>query len=822
MAEEILTIFKADLSELEAAVAKGDKLIDGYTDSTLRASAAENQLGNAAGNASAKVSMLGAATSKTAVSETQLAVAGNKAAASQANLAVATERSGAKLNIFQRIAQGIRNTFTGLVNGVKGFGAGAKDAFAKATTGGTQAGGVIRNLSGSLTSAVGSAGGLGTAFAGLAGPIGIAAGAVVGFIANFSRLDSVKVGLDAISTAFDTIRDRLANLDFKGLFDPKTQAKDIAFAARTAQLTDAIEEAQLGVNKANAEAELQITGLNQKLRDKTKSEEERLAIAEQIGEIEAKRAAEEQAFLKIQVAAQKDINAQQLSALGEVSDANKAALNEREIALLKSQERTVQLTETTERRVNAIVEQGANERNAIEAKALAAREKAAADAAKKEEERLAKEKKIGELQDVIQSVQLQLEDEDFREGMSEVDIKVLDSQVKFQKLAATINDAFEKLKALQDASTQEGQAEIAVLEQGQAQALAPINEAASAEEAGIRAADAEAKLELAQETQDKINAIGEDGLQERIRQIRDEYRILLEENEMYIEDKLQQDQNRIDLEAERDAAIREARQEQNAIDAEAEAERNAEYIGILEDTTSQATALIAQAAAEGKLESEQFAKALVGIALDALEKILLMVVLQIIANSTAKGAETGGAPGAAVGLIAGIVIGAVIKGLFAVVKSQVAAAYTGDPYVQGKGGRDQIPYMLTQGERVVTRDKNKEHWEPLQAIHEGRFDKWLDKEFQGRTMDVPYELVQSNPLTPYLLNTDMQLMHSVNAYMEGDTGQRLSNAIMFPKYFDQNMVKSMERGNEEMKTNNKLLSMLVESTKKNQRHARSW
>lgn len=825
MAEEIITYFKADLSELEAAVSKGEKLIDGYEDTTNKATDAELQLGNAAGNAAAKVTMLGGATSKTATSEQQLAVAGNKAAASQTNLGAATEKSAAKLNIFQRIGQSISNTFKSITGGVKGFGDGAKTAFDKASVSGGKAGGVLQSLSGSLTSAVGSTGSLGGAFTALTGPIGIAVGAVSAFIANFSRLDSVQNVLTAISTQFDLVKDRLTSFEgFAGLFNSKEFAKDMIFSAQYAAALDLLEDKQRAVNVSNAEAEKQIAGINQKLRDKTLTEEERLAVAAEITAIETDRAKKEEDNLSLAVGlTQKLIEKKREAGIAEedISDELKDQLAGQQAALLQAQTRRIQLTETVERRVNLIIEQGLNERNAAEAKATAAREKAAADAAKKEQERLAKESKIGELKGQILEITATVDKESLNDGLSEVDRKVAESDERFQKLAKSINDASVALRKMvgegtPQADTPEGKDAINKINTEQTTSIQVIGTAALEEANKIRAIEAAKQLDIEQSTQERINEIGLSESEKRIASVEREYAELLDANERFIENKLQQDANRIELEAERDAEIRELKNEIADEEAAKEAARQEAYIEILASTTEQATALIAQAAAEGELESEKLAKALLGIALDALEKILLMTVLQIIANSTAKGAETGGAPGAAVGLIAGVVIGAIIKGLFTAVRSQVLANYKGDPYVEGTpqwSGRDGYLRRLDKGERVVTAKANQEHWEPLQAIHEGRFDNWLEGEFDKRV-----------DLSPFALNLpDMDLMHSVNKYMDGDTGQRLAQSIMFPKYFDRNMVKATERTNQELQTNNTLLAVIVEQNKRsNKGHKRSW
>lgn len=885
MAEEIVTIFKADVSQLEAAIDKGDQAIEGYEKRAEDAAKSTDDLGKAAGNASGKVQMLAGATQGTANAEAKLAQEGKKAAASQVQLGQAADTAQKKMGLFGRIGQSISNTFGKLTGAVRSFGQGARQGFDDAVNGGGQAGRVIGDLGNSLKGAVGNVGGLAGAFTGLAGPIGIAAAAVAGFIANFSRLDSVKVSLEALGNTFDLTLNRLANLDFKGLFDPRVAAQDARAGIVIAEAVDAIDDAQLKVNKTNRDAEVQLAGLNQKLRDRTKTEEERLAIADQITSIEGKRVNEELSFIEQKIKAQALANAAELNRLGEVSDAKKLALSELLNERARVEAQSISLTETVERRRNSIIEQGINERSAAEQKAAAAREKAAADAEKAERERQAKAAQVQQLEGEILKVTAELDDKDLKEGLSALDVQLLNTEQKFQTIADNIKRSFAGLRTLAgegtpQGDTPEGQEKILALRQKEAEALRQINTASQEAQLQDRAVFAAKELELVQETQRRIAEAVGTGTDIEAEQVKAKYAELLALAEKNIEDqetlageraklivareseladiqvekakslgeqlyitkaaqdeaelqlirdkfeKIREEQETFDLsEQERAALNQELRlqEDQELFDAmqaqkveqdEIERERQEQMIAYATDASQRMADLIAKAVEDGTVSAEEFGKQLVLILLDTLEKILLIKALEISAFLIEKGAEQGGLPGAIIGAVAGAVIVGALQAAFAAVKSAVAGSYHGEEYV-GEGespiwqGRDGYMRRLHKGERVITADKNEKHWEPLQAIHEGRFDKWMKDNAPVMQM-------------PYLLESDMDVMKRVNRYMDGDFGQRVAASVMFPKGFDRNLVKSHERTNDELHTTNMLLAQMLEQGRKRNKHARSW
>ena len=385
--EVIVTKFEADLTDLDKGVSEYETSLNGASKAASDLDKKTSELGGSVGKLAPKFDAVKQSSDRTVRSIASVREEIKKIEASKVKLIDPAAVAAAN----QRIAA-LKKELSGLEKAGTSAGTKSKELFGSITQGASQAAPGLSNIT--------------SLFGGMGGPIGIAAAAVAGFIANFTRIDSVKTFFDAVKLGFDNIGDRLANLDFRSFFDPKTQAQDAAFAVQVANQLDAIADAQLRINKANAEAELKITGLNQQLRDRTKTDEERLAIAAEITSIEEKRARDEQALLQVQLVNQRAINNQQLKALGEVSDANKAALNERQVALLQAQQRTVQLTETTERRVNSILEQGASEREAIAEKSAAARAKIEAEAARNEQARAQATAKLDSITAGLASAQL--------------------------------------------------------------------------------------------------------------------------------------------------------------------------------------------------------------------------------------------------------------------------------------------------------------------------------------------------------------------------------------------------------------------------------
>ena len=765
MAEEVvLTRFTADLSELEAAVAQYETELGGATKASDKLDASTKTLGASVGNVSTKFDLVKQSAERTSKSIGNVANETRKAGA-----------SGGALGKLQGAFSSIGTSLKNAGSNINGFFSGIIDGASNA----------IPGLSGITSS-----------FIGMAGPIGIAAAAVGGFIANFSRLDSVQVYFDAVKIGFDQTLDRLANLDFKGLIDPRVQAQDAVFAYQQAKALDIIAEQQLKINKANAEAELQVASLNQQLRDRTKTDAERLAIADQITAIESNRAKEEEGFLRGRITLQKAVNDQQLRTLGEVSDANAAALNELETQLIGAQTRSVTLTESTERRRNAIVEQSAAERTAAEQKSAAAREKAIADAARKAQI-------IEQAQQGINATLEKLANEELDRTATDAEREVNIVTRKYADIEAKTKEGFEKIR---QASSAEGRVEV---EQQQAQALVRITAARDAELAALEKNRA-----------DEANKTRE----EQLEQVR---KSLLSETEAQREAILVKlDADRAAAEAsitnleERNAVIAELtknaeaeltlvlsdeqkkRAEQDRAAQEAQRQLLEENATIISDFAVASGELIGQAAAGNEEIAKNAAKVLTTLLLDTLEKIVLANAFQVQAVSAGAPDPANVASGGTFGIARGIILAGLVKALFAAAKGAIQGAYVGEEYVGGTpmwSGKDGHLRRLHDGERVVTADKNRQHWDDLQAIHEGRYAQH----------------VEDNYILPAIQALAYRDDAKVNEFVASDTGQRIASSVMLAKFYDANIVTELRSTRKEGRKQTELLSAMVKNLRPN-------
>ena len=778
MAEEVvLTRFTADISELEAAAAQYDSALGDATKANEKLDESSKRLGVSVGNTASKFDVVRQSAERNQKSIKELRAEIEALEKRRVTLVNPTQIAEAN----KRIAA-LKSQITSLDKA----GIDVKKS----------SGSLFDGIIGGASNAIPGLGGITSSFIGMAGPIGIAAAAVGGFIANFSRLDSVATGLDGVRIVFDNILDRLANLDFKGLFDPETQLRDIEFAVRQAAALDAVADVQLKINKQNAEAELQLAGLNQQLRDRTKTEAERLAIADQITSIENNRAKEEEGFIRGRIAIQQRFNDQQLESLGEVSDQNKAALNELEVQLLNAQARSIALTESTERRRNSIVEQGANERAASEQKSAAAREKAIADAARKAQI-------IEQAQQGINATLEKLASEELDRTATDAEREVNIVTRKYADIESKTKEGFEKIR---QASSAEDRAQI---EQQQADALVQITAARDAELAALEKKRA-----------DEANKTRE----EQLEQVR---KSLLSETEAQREAILVKlDADRAAAEAsitnleERNAVIAELtknaeaeltlvlsdeqkkRAEQDRAAQEAQRQLLEENATIISDFAVASGELIGQAAAGNEEIAKNAAKVLTTLLLDTLEKIVLANAFQVQAVSAGAPDPANVASGGTFGIARGIILAGLVKALFAAAKGAIQGAYVGEEYVGGTpmwSGKDGHLRRLHDGERVVTADKNRQHWDDLQAIHEGRYAQH----------------VEDNYILPAIQALAYRDDAKVNEFVASDTGQRIASSVMLAKFYDANIVTELRSTRKEGRKQTELLGAMVKNLRPN-------
>lgn len=784
--EVIVTKFEADLTDLDKGVQQYEAALGGAAKASDNLDKKTTELSGSVGKLAPKFEVVKGASDRTVKSIASLREEIKKIEASKVKLI----DPAAIANANQRIGI-LKKELAGLEKAGAGASSKSKELFGSITQGASQAVPGLGNITG--------------LFSGLAGPIGLASAAVGAFIANFSRLDSVKVFFDAVSIGLDQVGDRLANLDFGSFFNPQTQAQDAAFAAKQAAAIDAIEEAQLRVNKANAEAELQIAGLNQQLRDRTKTDAERLGIAAQINAIEEQRSKEEQDFLSVQLKVQKAINDQQLRTLGEVSDANKAALNEREIALLQSQQRTVQLTETTERRVNAIVEQGANERNAISAKAKAAAERLAADEAKKAEARAQATAKIGSIADSIAAEQL-------ARTQTEAEKEVTATEAKFAALVKATEEGFAKLR---EASAPEDQAALFQKEADQILAIDAAKNAELAANAQARS-DAQAKTQEANIEQLRQSLLTETQVQQEAILKQLDADLLLSEQTF----KTQEERDAFRVEATRQAqeeitaiVVQETEKQLAAQQQLADAEL------ALQQTKFDAAATAGQLIQQ--IGEDNLAAQIAGLTIEkgaAIAGVIVQTQAGIAAAAAAAAAIPPvlppGVPNPAYPIaqalsaaqIAKLKIGAGIN-IATILAQAITGAYTGEERVgvnerpQLPGTRDRFLRRVHKNEGIVDADTNMAFLPEINTMRKGR--KAYD------------DMIYREHIAPAIAALGYNDMGTVNNFVQSDTGQRIAQSVMLAKFYDANIVDGLKRNERTSKAQVELLAQMVKNTRPN-------
>ena len=68
--------------------------------------------------------------------------------------------------------------------------------------------------------------------------------------------------------------------------------------------------------------------------------------------------------------------------------------------------------------------------------------------------------------------------------------------------------------------------------------------------------------------------------------------------------------------------------------------------------------------------------------------------------------------------------------LATIISTPIPKFYEGEKFVKrgkNKPGRDTIPAMLNEGERVVTTEKNKKYWDLYEAIDGGKLDRYIEE-----------------------------------------------------------------------------------------------
>lgn len=150
----------------------------------------------------------------------------------------------------------------------------------------------------------------------------------------------------------------------------------------------------------------------------------------------------------------------------------------------------------------------------------------------------------------------------------------------------------------------------------------------------------------------------------------------------------------------------------------------------------------------------------------------LVAVISAIAKAAAEGSFVN------ILAAAGAVIGAVGAG-YAFVSSldnPVPNFWEGTPFVEGTGGRDNVPAMVSRGERITDVATNAEYWDTLNAIHNKDIPAEALNSFVNKYphMDIP-------SLNVSRLGNSMDIMIATGI---GDTNQKLDRLIELNENFE--------------------------------------
>lgn len=824
MADDIvITEFGADLSKFNTEVDKAAKSIDNLDGEMKDASKTGKDLSGNMGDAGKKVAALGVESKKTAKDVSTIGAS----------------------------AGGAAGFFSGLFNK-------AKSAFGDISQSAGKLGDSIKgSFNSALSSASGSLGSFGSSALAALGPIGIAIAGIGGLLVKvFANTDAGETYFDGLKRAggiafdkitgavtgfFDTLTDGQSTIGkvFGFLGDAiDTVTTPLQFLVSTignltgitqffkdankegqelANAYDNIDEAQRGNIVRNAELEKQVSSLNIKLRDRTKTDKERLDIADELTAKEQERAANELAILKKTTAAAK-LKRDGEKKNNEVSDDTDRAYQDALAAEIKAEQASEEIQERAGVRRNLILQESENKATAIKAKADADRakqtaeanaraEKAAADAAKRAQELAAATAKATEIA-FAQS------EEARRSLLTPDEIKVDDISLRYQKEQDAATQAFNALKALQKnnataiAQIDKDAADTQVLiEANKQKALADLRIKGAEEASKTRADQLDA---IYKATQDEAD-IQRDA-------INNQFNELETATEMLYADGEEKTQILLDLETARFEALKQVKDANQLQDeADLKARKDAELAIIMAASAQLNTAL--EGVASGQIQTaEDFGKALVGITIDTISSIVQAQIVEVIAGSVANGVRTGGLLGGAAGLVVGTGLAAVLKGLLNALKGQLIGNFQGDPYVTGTpmwSGRDGHLRRLDEGERVVTRKDNEQHWEMLEAMRTGKLDQWKQDNLSPLILN--FERLAKIPDTSSV--SAYNYAGIVNRYVEAKP-ERVT--LTMPKGHDKGMIKASRESTKEQRRTNDLLEYLTKSLRSPSPSKRTW
>lgn len=854
MAEQIITDLLLNLGPFEQQI---DKAVDGmqrYDDATVDATKGTKTFENALGSATGKINA-------TKVAVEGVAIATNNTTNASKNVSgltgiwdkVKTSVSGAGKNVldfFKGARDGVK-TAVGEVGGLRGIfgqlGTGIKSAF-------TGIGKSFGSIGSTIKGIIPQVGGLGGSLLGLLGPAGIAAGAIAAiggaFISNtdagatffdgvarsggivFDKLTGVfKRVTSAIGDIWDALTDGETTIGkvfgfftdvVEGLIAPLTLvvgfvsditgigdalADAAAEGQALAQAYDDIDEAQTANIKRNAELEAQIKKLEVQLRNRTTSEEERLAIGEQIGKLEEERAANELAVLQKITAAKRKEAENELKNKFEVSDETKKALAEAEAAEINASSASVEREERTQNRIDQIRKQGDDKRRA-------AAEKAAAEAKKIAEGRLEVERELAKAEAELLGERAKAEQEALDTRNQRVEKAAGEATLLVQ-----IEEQYQaELQAIRDKAAADAEA----VANKQAQSLQDAVLGSAQNRLQALKDEQDLEVEIAQARGEDVTDLLREQLLER-QAIEDEIRsIQLDKlEEQYEADYAALDGNLIaqfdrlaQFEIDKAELLSESRsQELEALQQQLEQEKAIQQAKqdtqqAAFDFTSNLTNLIRQSAGDN-VEAQKAA-----LALEKAASIAQIIVRTNTARLAivAQGALLGPAGPAYVALNTGLLLGSSALAIGAILATKIEGFDKGG-LVDSKGGR----VKRADGYRIPTRPGGDNM---IAYVKEGEL--YLNEK-QRRAAEELHPGIFGAAGVPGFSKPDMtghqryiSTLGAVNSYVEGRTTNVTYNntSTTAQRFSDKKMVGAIGQTTREARKQTELLAMMAKSTRR--------
>lgn len=217
---------------------------------------------------------------------------------------------------------------------------------------------------------------------------------IITYLSKFESIfDAIEKIVGGVSGAILGIAEnfnKLLSLDFSGFIDGVSTAASEAYNLVSA--TQDLEDAQRALNIETAKTEAQVKNLIIQSKDRTKTEQERLALLDQASKLEEKNFAQ---TLKLAIENKRiaDEELKRAERAGTANDALRDKAAEAEIKLIQLQSSSADLQEKISNRRNALIEseitarqQAAEKRKTQQEKEKAEEEKRIADLKKKAEE----------------------------------------------------------------------------------------------------------------------------------------------------------------------------------------------------------------------------------------------------------------------------------------------------------------------------------------------------------------------------------------------------------------------------------------------------